>query len=174
MFANKAKTKGKLISFTNITLLFSVFILAAVIFSRLVLLGFESQKQGSANKALGENLQILGTKDKVIASSKENTLPDSFPADIPIYPKTKLENAWVSSSKNIEGISVIWESDDPIDYVVSYYKQEFLRLGWTTKVVLDEDSSFTLSFKKEKVEGFMGVTEKEGRVVISLTVGIRK
>jgi hypothetical protein len=169
---------GKLkISYKTLALSFSVFILTSVVFSRLMILGLQNRLNSKAVDR-SKNIQILSIKDENLVEKDLNVienkvLPENFPKDIPVYPGSILKDYWVNDSTEIVGVSVLWEIERSLSEIVDFYKDKFKNLGWETKVILDDRISFTMSFGKEGVDGFIGITKDGTLAVISMTVGVK-
>lgn len=118
--------------------------------------------------------------DKVTVTLEEGSfsledggsLPDNFPSDFPIYPDAKLASTWSAKGNGADGLSLIWETEDAIDKVSSYYENELEDAGWTLSFTSKTDNSTTFAFEKSGTKGFIGVTFEESKVVISLTLGL--
>jgi len=102
----------------------------------------------------------------------EEGLPESFPKDFPVVADAKLTDTGHAESGDVEGISVVYETQTSVSEVMLYYQEELKRLGWEVKRIGEEDSQI-LSFGKDNISGFVGVTEEtDGKTVISVTMGI--
>jgi len=165
------------INYKTLALSFSVFIFSAVVFSRLIVLDLQNRAKTIVSDQSKE-VQVLSLKDEDLAENeldieKDNVLPSDFPSDIPIFTGAFLKDYWVNDSNGIVGISVLWEIEGSVSEIVNFYKSEFKNFGWETEVILDDNISFTMSFSKEMVDGFIGITQEDKLTIISLTIGIK-
>lgn len=110
-------------------------------------------------------------RDKV-EFKETDQLPDNFPADFPVYKKAKMEGYWSADGESLEGISVIWRSDDEASSVITFYKSELLKNGWEMTTVFEDARSGTFTITKEGREGFVGITREGEETIISVTVGL--
>ncbi|MBL1209080.1 S-layer homology domain-containing protein [Geminocystis sp. GBBB08] len=81
------------------------------------------QLKSDTNSSTNINAQ---TQNPVkIPDTEKNSvkLPDDFPSDIPIYSQAKLIT--------VDGKQTIWTSDDPLNLITEYYKQELTAKKWT-------------------------------------------
>jgi len=110
---------------------------------------------------------------EVVPPTNQNSLPANFPNDFPFYPKSSLKTSWTTQGELKEGISVLWESDDAPQKVAAFYKEKLPELGWSVNSSFESEGSYTISFKKETVDGFVGIVQGEGGITqISVTLGI--
>jgi hypothetical protein len=58
----------------------------------------------------------------------EGSIPEGFPKDVPVYPGSE-----IGSSMTTPGLGVFstFESDDPVDTIVSHYRSELTKSGWS-------------------------------------------
>jgi hypothetical protein len=168
--------KNVKINYKTLALSFSVFIFSAVVFSRLIILDLQNKAKTIVSDQ-PEDVQVLSLKDEELAEDEldveKKVLPDDFPNDIPIFTGALLKDYWVNDSNGIGGVFMLWEIEQSLSEVVNYYKSEFKNLGWETTVILDDNVSFTMSFSKETVDGYIGITQEDGLTIISFTIGIK-
>lgn len=100
-------------------------------------------------------------------------LPDEFPGTFPVYQNAELENSWTASGNATKGISVIWSTGDSVSDVYEYYLAQLEDNSWEILSQFQEEDSNTITFEKEGVSGFVGITTgEEGKTLISVTMGI--
>ncbi len=130
----------------------------------------------------GKNIKVDKQGDKVTLTGEDGEisfeaggdLPESFPKDFPVYTGAKLVNSFSASGEEGDGISVVWETSDSFDKVTDFYKKKLPEDGWKVESTFEQKDSFTSSFKKGEVGGFIGVTiGDEGKVTISVTIGVK-
>ncbi|MGB6838980.1 MAG: hypothetical protein WBD86_00680 [Microgenomates group bacterium] len=119
----------------------------------------------------GEKITVTSEEGE-FSFEEEGKLPDNFPADFPIYPNAKLESSWTATSDETEGLSLMWETNDSIDKVADYYKDELTSGGWKLSFTSEAEDSTTLAFEKDDTSGFIGITIEDSKTVISLTLGL--
>jgi hypothetical protein len=119
----------------------------------------------------GENLSLQGSQGDY--SFDQGKVPDNFPKDFPIYPNAKFNGSWTAKGDTGVGISVIWETEDSISDVKTYYLSEFPRVGWKVTSSFNSDNSSTISFEKDDKSGFLGITRAEALTTISISVGMK-
>lgn len=94
-------------------------------------------------------------------------LPDNFP----VYKNCELIT--FAESEDGAGKSFIWETEDEAGLVYEYLKSELRIKDW---IVSDESSmggSYAISFKKDNMEGFLGVFIGAGGMS-TISVSIRE
>lgn len=166
-----------------------VLVVVAVVLAGLYFLGRALSRkigEGIAGRVLsgisGKNVKVDSGGDKVtitgeggkVAIETGGDLPDSFPKDFPVYPGAKLVNSFSAKGEEGDGVSVVWETGDSFDKVTDFYKKKLQEDGWKVESTFEQKDSFTSSFKKGEVGGFIGVTVGDGgKVTISVTIGVK-
>lgn len=102
-------------------------------------------------------------------------LPDGFPGDFPIYSGAKLVGSFSASGQgDSNGSSIVWESSDNPAKVGEFYKTALPVAGYKVITDLSTDDSTTLSFEKDGVSGFLGITkDSTGKTAVSVTLGTK-
>jgi len=103
----------------------------------------------------------------------QGSLPQFFPGDFPVFDGAALKNNWTTKSANVTGISIIWETDQPPAKVFNFYFSQLSSLDYKVEVISQTQDSYTLSFEKPGLNGFVGITLAEGKTLISVTLGIK-
>ncbi len=101
--------------------------------------------------------------------SSDNKLPDSFPADFPIYKDAKIAGSTKVSGK----ITVTFEINDKADAVGNFYTQELPKAGYEAEKNNDKmmkNNGGIISFKKGGKIYDLTYTYKEGAGKTYLTV----
>lgn len=166
-----------------------VLVVVAIILAGLYFVGRTLSRkigEGIAGRFLsglsGKNVKVDSGGDKVTLTEKDGEvsleaggdLPESFPKDFPVYSGAKLVNSFSASGEGGDGVSVVWETGDSFDKVTDFYKKKLQEDGWKVESTFEQKDSFTSSFKKGEVGGFMGVTLGEGgKATISVTIGVK-
>lgn len=121
----------------------------------------KSEDFGDDNSVLQEN------KDKL--RSEEGGIPSDFP----VYHEAVIESSYTSEGDK-KATSVVWETDDDISEVYSFYKQELEKEDWEITSNIENENSSTYSFEKDNKFGFIGIGIGEGGLtIISVTIGSR-
>lgn len=103
----------------------------------------------------------------------QKKLPVSFPTEFPIYDAATLQDSWTTQSAGITGVSVVWLTNEPFLKVFNFYFTELSSKGFKVEVLSKTKTSSTLSFLKDNVSGFVGISESDGETSISVTLGIK-
>ena len=109
------------------------------------------------------------TESEDTAFVEEKGVKD-LPDDFPIYEGAQVSESSVSEVNSGLGLSVILETSDLAVEVFDFYKQELNNSGWSIENVLEEGNSYTLSFNKNEITGFLGVTRAGDKTIISVTM----
>lgn len=118
--------------------------------------------------------EVQITEVEQVETTELKEVPDSFPKDFPIYPRSEVDSAFVAEGEEVDAQSVVWITNDSFENVIGYYKSSLSSSGWKIDETLDEEDSYLFSFEKESIFGFAGIGEtEEGITVISVTVGVR-
>lgn len=118
-----------------------------------------------------EEGSLPGSEDNSTTTSDE--LPDGFPDTFPVYQSAQLENSWEARGNTTKGISVVWTTEDPVDSVYEFYNTNLISNSWEIISEYKEQESNTITFQKEGISGFVGITRgEESRTLISVTMGI--
>lgn len=102
-----------------------------------------------------------------------SNLPDIFPKDFPVYKRSEVSSSFIAKGDNTQGVSVIWETEDSQREVFAFYQRELESTGWQITSKFEKEDSFTISFNKEKMSGFIGIARVDERTVIAVTIGIK-
>ena len=143
----------------------------AIIVTSLILFAF--MIFGSSNQW---NLESEDKNDlSEIQNSNEiqGSMPQFFPSDFPVFDGATLKNNWTTKSNNVTGVSVIWETDQPPVKVFNFYFTQLSSLDYKVEVISQTKDSYTMSFEKPGLNGFVGITLAGGKTTISVTLGIK-
>lgn len=166
-----------------------ILVIVAVVLAGLYFVGRTLSRkigEGIAGRVLsgiaGKNVKVDNQGDKVtltgeggeVSFEAGGDLPESFPKDFPVYTGAKLVNSYSVKGEEGDGVSVIWETGDSFAKVSDFYKKKLQEDGWKVESTFEQKDSFTSSFSKGEVGGFIGVTlGDEGKVTISVTIGVK-
>lgn len=141
--------------------------------SKFLSLFFSKMSGQAVNVEDGGKKISVDSKDGEFSYSAEGKLPEGFPVDFPIYPGAKLTNSWTADTDDGKGISVVWESKDTAETVKNFYKEKLAAGGWTIESELAQAEMQSLSFTKDNVSGFVGLTLSGDKLTISVTLGFK-
>ncbi len=133
------------------------------------------------SKTAGQDVKVGNDGKKItfdgnggqFSYSAEGELPDEFPKDFPIYTGAKLTSSWTTDGESGKGVSVVWETTDSADKVQAFYKDKLPKSGWKIDNEFAQESMQTISFEKDNISGFIGLTKAEQKLTISATFGIK-
>ena len=116
-----------------------------------------------------------GDTESVVLNTQEIGLPENFPSDFPIYEEAVLTDSWSAEGSGSQGLSVVWGANDKPEKIYEFYKLKLKSGGWNTITVSESEGSYTLSFEKADLNGFMGITKdtEASKTIISVTIGLR-
>ena len=101
------------------------------------------------------------------------SLPAGFPKDFPVYQNATLTSGWEKGKDEGYVISVVWETDDLPQNTFYFFDDELKSFDWAITSSVNSKDSYTISFTKEKISGFLGITKGEkGKTLISVTLNI--
>lgn len=136
---------------------------------------FLSQKTGGNVQIQDDGKKVSYTSDQGDFSLTEGgELPSEFPSDFPIYDNATIKNSWSATGQETQGVSVVWETDASVKEVADFYNQKLPESNWKITDTFSDDSSTTISFEKENVSGFVGITTGEdNKTTISVSLGVK-
>lgn len=107
-------------------------------------------------------------KDKLqVKAGEDIALPDGFPEDVPVYPKSTL----VTSMATPDGVMVSSRSSADAGDVLAFYKKELGSKGWTVEAEMNMGPQRMLSFSKGDRQATVTISSDEGETQISLLTG---
>lgn len=179
----EGKKKGK--SYTQKALILLIIVVAVPLgfyllgrytplgFGRLGLETFLSQIVGGNLASLpGGEKANPNSEDKDFSISADETLPEGFPSDFPLYPEAKIVSSFTANGGETSGMSVVWESTVAPEKIITFYKAELPKGEWKIVSNFDREGSSTISFEKDKISGFLGIAKGEKELsIISVTIG---
>ncbi|MDM9380948.1 S-layer homology domain-containing protein [Chlorogloeopsis sp. ULAP01] len=87
----------------------------------------------AADSRLKDNPVIFGGNQTGDRPTQQNNsavqLPTDFPKEIPLYPNAQLQEV-IPSSDTENRVSTRWLSSDPINFIASYYRNQFQTNNW--------------------------------------------
>ncbi|MEK7497373.1 MAG: hypothetical protein AAB656_00445 [Patescibacteria group bacterium] len=163
----KKSNKGLIIILVVVAVLIALSLLGRYVFKSVV-----EKATGISEK--GGSYTFKSDKGDVTFDSGTK-LADSFPKDFPIYSGAKLTGSFSANGKdNSTGSFTVWESSDSSSKVGEFYKTALPSAGYKIVTDLSTEDSTTLSFEKDGVSGFLGITkDNSGKTAISVTLGTK-
>jgi len=144
----------------------------------LVLLGlYFGGKYLTQNVKVEENGEstTIKNEDEEISISQAGTLPEGFPQNFPLYPRSTIISSFTAKGEETNGTSVVLGSQDSTEKVIEFYKSQLPQKGWKIVSSFDQQGSSTISFEEDKVSGFLGITKADmGITTISVTIGVKE
>lgn len=103
-------------------------------------------------------------------------LPDNFPSDFPQYPGAKVQSAVSGNDtqKDQNGMWVTFTTNDSVDKVAIFYKNELASKGWTTTGTYSAGGATTYTVQKDTQEGSVVISSSGSNgTAIVVTVGTK-
>jgi len=134
-----------------------------------------SQRIGSFSFGSDGEVKFRPSSDGDLELSYKD-LPSVFPEEFPLYPGAKLVVASSNRSQQGEVVcAAAWDTDDPTEKVISYYKEALAKPPWSLRQaqVNEEGNSGWVSFSAPQVTmGQLGVGPTGGPYTIALLLTI--
>ncbi len=122
----------------------------------------ESMKNNTEN-AIENAIKEKGGEDVDV---EIGDLTKDFPEDVPVYPKSKIENSFTSDGDYSATLTV---EDATIDDVASFYKKELSKKGWELSEANDY-FGFLVSANKGSRQVVVTIVDDEGSIGYSVVV----
>jgi hypothetical protein len=105
--------------------------------------------------------------------SSSDKVPDDFPDSFPKYSGAKVKGSVTGENQGISGTSVIWETDDSLDKVQSFFDDKFASGDWKSSSNGEAGGTAYWSgeSKDKKQVFYAGATESDGKTTISVVIG---
>ena len=103
-----------------------------------------------------------------------NTVPDTFPKDFPLYPGAKVASSLSGAQAGkSNGFWLTMTTNDSSDKVVSFYKTELTKNGWTVDSTFTANDMNTQGISKCTWKGSlsMGVSSPDSETQIVIILG---
>lgn len=120
------------------------------------------------------NMKVTGEdgEEMNIATGKNATLPDGWPASIPLMSDAKIESSAAVSGGAEEGtnLMVSYQTGKDVATVVAFYKKELAANGWAIESTIDvgEGSMMSASSASEEVV-VVNVGDSDGITMVVVT-----
>lgn len=95
----------------------------------------------------GDSVTVTGADGSTVSSSGEGTLPEGFPADMPVYNGT-IKTGMSSDEGQGKEFIVVLETADAASAVFSWYEAQLPEKGWTVKSTMKTEDGGLLSGEK--------------------------
>ncbi len=126
-------------------------------------------KQRNSRLISQQNISENNKSAEIQSEGDTKLLPDDFPE----YENLVLIESSQTQTEGKRGLSILWETENPSSNVYDFYKQELVEKEWIVSPLVESQDSYTLSFKKGKTSGFLGLTKKDSKTTtLSVTMGI--
>jgi hypothetical protein len=130
--------------------------------------GPDGEKATMTQKGEGVEMTVQG-KDGEKAHFKADEqgveLPEGFPTDVPLYPKSKI----VTSMTIEKGKMVMLKTADSIKEIEKFYKEKLKENGWDIKISTETQDGMMLNGVKNKNVVNVVVSGKPGETMINIT-----
>jgi hypothetical protein len=111
----------------------------------------------------------IKTKDgESTISYNKNSLPDSFPKDIPVYSPASVQMSQIM--ENGKNVMASLNTDDEPGKVIQFYKKAFSQAGWEVKGEMSMGNTSLLQGEKGEKELNVTVNADQGKTVIALVM----
>lgn len=127
----------------------------------------------SVDKRIAINENAVDTSVLGEMAVDVKSLPENFPKDFPLYYQAELADVWTQKGEELDAILAVWETNDSPKKVFDFYLGQLKLFGWESEIILESDGSYTFSFHKGDVEGFVDITFSDlSETIISATFGV--
>jgi hypothetical protein len=116
----------------------------------------------------GDDDKTIKTDDGSVNVSKD--VPDGFPDDFPIPDGADSKGGYEGESQGVRGLIALWESDDDLEEVVSFYEDN-LDGDWKSTSKTTTTGGGTFTAEKGDQAAFVILGESDGKTTIAVTVG---
>jgi hypothetical protein len=100
-------------------------------------------------------------------------MPSGFPADVPIYPGSRLTAGATFSSSGQTTWGMEWETFDTVDKIQAFFTSKFSQGDWTISFSGTSNGSFSAVFARKsnsKYGGLVGAGSANGVTTITLSL----
>lgn len=136
----------------------------------------KSAVENAIEDATGGKVNIDGNGGDITVKTDEGTwstsdkLPSDFPADVPVYPGSKVQASVAAAQQQGGGTYAGLETTDSTDKVAAWYKTEVVAKGWTISTNLEVDGGLMIGATKDTRELVITVSKDEAKTTIGLMV----
>lgn len=128
----------------------------------------------SAMRAEGRDVDVKINSETVQFSSKDGEmsfgegtkLPDTWPADVPVYSDLKLLTALSTE----DGFSIQGTASDPRDKIAAYYKEQAAKNGWAENSTLTQPDMVMLTYTKDERDLAIMISAQGAETAVSISI----
>ncbi len=102
----------------------------------------------------------------------QNKVPDDYPKDVPVYSSAKVVMSQSVSDQH--GRSMMLESSDPSDTIVSFYKKGLDSNGWKTESTVATGQLTMLTASKDQRQVMLQITDNGSKRGVMQVVADKK
>lgn len=121
-----------------------------------------------------ERVTITGDDGEEFTMEGGGSLPDDWPADIPIYPEADLESSQAMRMGESTQFAATWTTSDDLDDVYEWYRDELPDAGWeiTGDFSMEQSGERTanISASKNDSDANVFIGDQDGATGISIQV----
>ena len=105
-------------------------------------------------------------KETRVNTGKHVALPENFPKDVPIYPKSTVDLSVILD----KGMEVTWKTADPVQKVEAFYKERLKDGGWELKS-MNMPQLIMIKGLKEYRTVTVSIRADSGKTIIAVNLG---
>ena len=102
-------------------------------------------------------------------------MPAGFPADVPVYPGSRLTAAGAFTSSGITAFGMEWETLDSVTKVQAFFAAKLNQGDWTITFTGNANGAFSATFARKSnssVNGLVGGDGSSGVTKISMSLAV--
>lgn len=119
-----------------------------------------------ADVTMNSDTMQIKTEDGAMSFGEGTKLPDEWPDDVAVYKGLKL----LTAMKSREGSSIQGSTQDSLDKVTAYYKEQVTKDGWTEETVMTQAQMAMLSYSKDGRSLVVTITASDPDTFVSITI----
>lgn len=131
-----------------------------VLVACLVFAGCGGDGDDAADGASGSNNGGGGEEGSTVS------LPDNFPADVPLYPDARIEMAHSEGSS----LNLIHKTSDSVDDVSQFFKTKLAEAGWADSETMDTPRGAVISVSQGNRRVTITIVGEDDKTMISTLV----
>ncbi|MBU0619207.1 hypothetical protein KKD62_03145 [Patescibacteria group bacterium] len=120
----------------------------------------------------GNEKIILKTEDKEVTLGQQE-LVRGFPEDIPVYPGANVEASWQVTQEDQEGVTASFITQDSLDKVERFYRDNLGTNGWQTNNTMTAADSVVFIAEKDQRSAWITLSQDDNQVTINILVGTK-
>ena len=118
-----------------------------------------------------DGFEITDKEGNTISAKTGQELPSGWPENVPYYKKGKIEQSSSMALPQGKNYAIVISSNDSIDDIISYYKNEF-GSDWNVDMEVNMNDSSTLTVSKDGTMVSIGVDLKTGEITQTVMTGL--